>query len=176
MEDIMIHSGEIIRIMACFAGVGKTTLAEQCPEMFIDLVCMPYKYYLTESGEEFIQSEAEASKANFDNIMQEDWPDNYVEAIKKAMCDDKILLIPSVRYVLARLREENIPYYLCYPQRDAKEIYRMRYISRGNSEDFLYIFIDGWDRFMDALEGDTYGCHIILQPHQFLADVVELVQ
>ena len=163
-------------IIAAFAGTGKTALARLYPQKVVDFVAMPYKYYLTENGAQLSQSEAEAGKANFNNVIREDWPYNYVAAIKKSMVDGKILLIPSAYDVLVQLKKENIPYYLCYPQRDAKEIYKTRYINRGNTEDFLYIFIDGWDRFMDVLEGDRYGRHIVMQPHQFLSDVIDVDQ
>ena len=161
-------------IIAAFAGTGKTALARLYPQQVVDFVAMPYKYYLTENSEEINQFEIEACKANFDNVMREDWPENYIMAIKDSMRRNcKILLIPSAWNVLAQLKIESIPYYLCYPQRDAKEIYKKRYLNRGNTEDFLSIFIGGWDRFMDTLESDTYGRHIVMQPHKFLSDVID---
>lgn len=90
------------------------------------------------------------------------------------MKGEKILLIPPVMYVLFLLEMEGIPYTLCYPRREAKESYRQRYIARGNTEDFLSVFIDGWDKFMDFLEWNTYANHIVLDANQFLSDVVEV--
>jgi hypothetical protein len=134
----------------------------------VDFVIMPYKYCLDADDDR-----GEAGKANFDNVMREEWPFNYVEAIKEAMSGDKIILIPSDSLVLGLLRGEGIPYLLCYPRRDAKEVYRQRYIDRGNSEDFLSIFIGRWDVFMDTLENDPCGERIVLEPHEFLSDAVE---
>jgi len=159
-------------IIAAFAGTGKTTLARLYPKRVIDFVSMPYKYYLSEDNEDLSHSEAEASKANFDHVIREDWPFNYVEAIKKVLHDDKVLLIPSAGNVLSLLKKENIPYYLCYPVKEAKEEYKRRFIDRGNTIDFLSAFIDGWDRFIFALENDTYGTHIIMKPHQYLSDMI----
>ena len=158
-------------IIAAFAGVGKTKLATMYPDAFVDFVCMPYKYYLEPDGDS-----SESGKGNLDNIMQEDWPQNYIEAIKSALLTDKTLLIPSDSRVLALLDLERIPYTLCYPQRDAKEAYRQRFIERGNTEDFISIFIDGWDYFFNALEKAGTESRIVLEPHQFLSDVDDMIR
>jgi len=42
-----------------------------------------------------------------------------------------------------------------------------------NREDFLKIFIDRWDGFIDDFERNTYARHIILQPHQDLSDILD---
>jgi len=157
-------------IIAAYAGTGKTTLAALYPEKVIDLVCMPYKYLFGQDNEC-----NEASKANPDNIIQDDWPSNYVHAIKRALDDDdKIILIPTDLLILSLLKSEKLPYTIVYPQRDAKKIYRERFLKRGNTKEFIDIFIGRWDRFLDCLEKDTYGFHIVLQPNQFLGDVVEV--
>jgi hypothetical protein len=160
----MNHSNMII---AAYAGTGKTTLAAMYPDNTEDFVCMPYKYYLAPDD-----NNGEISKGNPNNLMREDWPQNYIKAIKMALCAEKALLIPSDSHVMMLLRLESIPYTLCYPRRDAKETYRRRFIARGNTEDFLSIFIDGWDLFLDNLEKDEAGQRIVLEPHQFLSDVI----
>ena len=157
-------------IVAAFAGTGKSTLASKYPDKIVDFVCMPYKYYLDHDDDA-----GEAGKASLDNVMREDWPWNYIEAIKSALIERKILLIPSDYHVLSLLCLEEMPYTLCYPQRDAKEVYRKRFIDRGNTETFLSVFIDGWDGFEDTLEQDSYGRHIVMKPHQFLSGVIDLI-
>jgi hypothetical protein len=152
-------------IIAAYAGTGKTTMAKLYPQSVVDFVCMPYKYEL-----EWDDRCGEDGKANPDNILREDWPYNYVSAVKLAVNEGKLLLIPSDLFVLALLERENIPYTLCYPQRSAKEVYRRRFIDRGNTEEFIEIFIDGWDQRIAALEQDTCGCHLVLRPDQFLSD------
>ena len=156
-------------IIAAYAGTGKTTFAKLYPEAIIDFVSMPYKYELDDEDKR-----GEAGKANPDNIMRDDWPFNYISAIKQALDSDKILLIPSEFLVLDILKGEKIPYVLCYPQRDAKEIYRKRFLDRGNTEEFIEIFIDRWDEFIEGLERDSYGQHIVLKPDQFLSDVIDV--
>ena len=156
-------------IIAAYAGTGKSHFASLYPELTIDLVCMPYKYILSEDT-----PYDESSKANPENILNYDWPYNYISTIKQNLESDKLLLIPSDFFILGFLREENLRYCLCYPQRNAKEIYQERYIKRGNSAEFINIFIDGWDKFMDCFEKDSYGQHIVLQPNQFLSDVIDM--
>jgi hypothetical protein len=156
-------------IIAAYAGTGKTHFASLYPNSAIYLVCMPYKYVLTEN-----MPCDEASKANTDNILNYNWPLNYFSAIKQNLELGKLLLIPSDLLILELLRKEKLHYCLCYPQRNAKEIYRKRYIKRGNATEFIDIFIGKWDKFMDGFENDAYGQHIVLQPDQFLSDVIEL--
>jgi len=157
------------KIIAAYAGTGKTHLASLYPKLTIDLVSMPYKYMLTNNT-----PYSESSKANPENIPNDDWPFNYILTIKQNLKSGKFLLIPSDFLILRLLREENLHYCLCYPQRNAKEIYRERYLNRGNSSEFIDIFIGGWDIFMDHFEKDSYGQHIILQPEQFLSDVIDM--
>ncbi|GBU27315.1 hypothetical protein R84B8_00845 [Treponema sp. R8-4-B8] len=157
------------KIIAAYAGTGKTHFASLYPELTIDLVSMPYKYMLSQD-----KPYDESSKANPENILNDDWPFNYISAIKHNLESDKLLLIPSDLFILELLREEKLHYCLCYPQRNAKEIYRERYLNRGNTAEFIDIFIGGWDIFMDWFEKDSYGQHIVLKPDQFLSDVFDI--
>ncbi|MDR1194116.1 MAG: hypothetical protein LBK98_08145 [Peptococcaceae bacterium] len=154
-------------IFAAYAGTGKTALAKNCPEEFADFVCMPYKYILPEDGDK-----SEAGKANPDNVLRDGWPGNYVGAIQKEMSRGKHLLIPTDLLALALLRAKNIPYIICYPKREAREEYSRRFVERGNTAEFIDIFIGGWDCFLDAFERDDFGTHLILEPTAFLSDVL----
>ena len=156
-------------IIAAFSGTGKTTLAKQYPNIAVDFVCMPYKY-LPDNND----CKSEACKANPNKIMNWHWPLNYVEAIKDNLNNSKILLIPSDYFVLLLLRKEGLQYTLCYPERSAKEIYQKRFLDRGNTKDFIDIFIGSWDIFLDYLEKDEYGKHIVLKPNQFLSNVINI--
>jgi hypothetical protein len=153
-------------VIAAYAGTGKTTLAKHRPNEFVDFVCMPYKYELPEHG-----GAGEAGKANPDHVLRDDWPYNYADAIQMAAHAGKHLLIPSDLSVLMLLQIKGAPYTICYPQRSAKDEYLRRYRARGNTQAFMDIFIGRWDRFLDALERDLFGRHVVLRPHEYLADV-----
>ena len=153
-------------IVAAYAGTGKTTTAALYPQTVVDFVCMPYKYEL--EGDDA----GEAGKANPNNVMRDDWPLGYIDAIKAARTESRVLLIPTDLFVLGLLQCENIPYWLVYPRREAKNVYHKRFLERGNTEDFIDVFIGRWDSFLSAFERDSYGRHIALEPHQFLSDVL----
>jgi len=156
-------------IIAAFTGAGKTTLSKLYPQTVIDFTCMSYKYYLDEDKEP-----TETCKADPNLDFRFGWEKDYVQAIKQHMSDYRILLIPSDRLVLLLLEKEGIMYTLCYPKREAKEEYHKRFIERGNSNHFIDIFIGRWDYFMDTLESDSYGKHIVLDSDQFLSDVIDV--
>ena len=57
--------------------------------------------------------------------------------------------------------------------RATTKVYRQRFIDRGNTEDFLEVFINGWDYYIDKLETDKAEKRIVLEPYQYLGDVIE---
>ena len=156
-------------IIAAHAGTGKTTLAKIHPDKVVDFTAGSYKYLPNPAFENL---DPEEIKAHPNSCLNWEYPGNYVEAIKQAMGDGRVFVIPSCSMVRRLLRSEGIPYILCYPQRNAKEVYRKRYIDRGNTSDFLDVFIGGWDSFIDRLEEDDYGEHIVLKPHEYLIDAI----
>ncbi|MDR0248240.1 MAG: hypothetical protein LBI44_01035 [Oscillospiraceae bacterium] len=154
-------------IIAAYAGCGKTTFVGMVGENAIDLHCLPYKYYLNEAN-----NRGEAGKADPNNEMRPDWPCNYVSVIKDVMRKYAYVLIPSDFRVLALLADEGISYILIYPHRNCREEYLKRYIDRGNTDNFLSIFYEDWNWFIDRLEADKHGKHIVLLSGQFLSDVI----
>ena len=155
-------------IIAAHAGTGKTRFARTIFDS-VDFVCMPYKYYLPDGI--LSSEEAESSKANLDLELREDWPDNYIKAVINSYNESRYVVIPPIGSVLKALREEEIPYILCYPERDAKDEYERRYKERGNTEEFLDIFIGHWDRFLDVMESDPGKHHIVMKRGEYLADL-----
>jgi hypothetical protein len=157
-------------IIAAHAGTGKTTFAKEHPHIAVDLVCMPYKYILPN---EFDESDSESCKANPDNELNPEYPQNYVDAIKSALNDGekKFILIPPESRILKLLEKDGIPYVLCYPCRERKDEFDLIYSVRGNTDEFMEIFIGGWDNFIDNFESNTYGRHIVLQPYEYLTGI-----
>jgi hypothetical protein len=162
-------------IVAAFAGAGKTYFCNHVGGAN-DFVCMPYKYFMPETddgGPDNAGPEAEKIKADFSLEMNPEYPLNYINAILENMGKYRYLVIPSDGRVLAGLADKNVPYILCYPDGSAKAEYEKRYAQRGNTEDFIDIFIGNWDYFMEALLKDTYGTHIILGKDAYLLDAKE---
>lgn len=163
-------------VIAAFAGVGKTYFGNHV-DGAKDFVCMPYKYgglSLLPQGDSSC-AEGERAKANPNYELNPEYPHNYVRAILENSDKYKYLLIPPDWLVLAELACRDIPYILCYPEAGAKETYRKRYIERGNTSDFLDIFIGGWDSFMEFLRKDRHGIHIVLTETEYLTDAKPLI-
>ena len=158
--------GETIMIIAAYAGCGKTTFAEKTWNS-VDLVCVPYKYLVTDDIEE---KEAEEGKACYGYDLNPTWPGNYISAVLMAYHRYQYVVIPTVLPVLEELRRLRIPYILCYPERSLKEEYRTRYRIRGNSDAFEEVFVGNWDFFLDQFVSDEYGKHIRLRAGEFLLD------
>lgn len=159
-------------IIAAFAGTGKTYFCNHV-EGAKDFVCMPYKYFLPETDSDKV--EHEKVKADFSLEMNSEYPGNYINAILENVEKYKYLVIPSDSRVLAGLEDRHIPYILCFPERKAKEEYQKRYLQRGNTEEFIDVFIGCWDNFMKSLQHDAYGAKSILAEDEYLFDVKEKI-
>jgi hypothetical protein len=158
-------------IIAAYAGVGKTTYAKLHAEDTLDFVCMPYKYEQSDEADK-----GEAGKACSENTMDPEWPFNYVDALEKIKDGHKFILIPSDTAVLYLLKERGMPFLLVTPLRSAKEEYRRRFIERGNSNEFIEIFIEHWDSFMDSLERVCPCVRIALDIDEYLTDFMDNIE
>lgn len=119
--------------------------------------------------------EDEKAKADISLEMNPEYPSNYINAILENMVKYKYLVIPSDSLVLVGLKDKHIPYILCFPESTAKEEYKKRYLQRGNTEEFIDIFIGGWDNFMKSLRHDAYGAKVILNKDEYLLNVKERI-
>ncbi|HHU48667.1 MAG TPA: hypothetical protein GXZ37_02980 [Clostridiales bacterium] len=159
-------------IIAAFAGTGKTYFCNHV-EGAKDFVCMSYKYFLTATYDG--RTENEKIKADYSLELNPEYPANYLNAILRNIEKYKYLVIPSDNRVLAMLKDKHIPYILCFPEINGKEEYKKRYIQRGNREEFIGIFIGGWDNLIKSLQQDTYGTRIVLSKDEYLLDVKERI-
>lgn len=156
-------------VIACYAGVGKSTFAKKFPDETIDLCSMPFSWILPGRSSE---GEFEDVKAALYLLRNPSFPDNYITAILEEEQKHKYVLIPTINTVMERLYEEyKIPYIVCYPQMDLKKEYERRYMARGNTGDFLEIFIGQWEDRIQSLVKDRNGTHIRLRRGKFLTDV-----
>lgn len=161
-------------IIAAFAGTGKTYFCEHVPQA-IDFVCMPWKYTNFYEVAAFLE-EGEQIKANDELELRFGWIEEYYKAIVDTVTKypDQIVVIPTISAVLTKLEEEQIPYTLVMPHRELKEEYRQRYIARGNTEDFLDIFVGDWDCWMEELRMHNANKIIELGSGEYLTDKVKV--
>lgn len=159
-------------IIAAFSGVGKTYFCNQVEDSK-DFVCMPYKYFLPN----ITCSPLEGEKVKADRSLEInlEYPQNYINALLENMNKYKYLVIPSDSRVLKGIEDQSIPYILCYPETNAKEEYRKRYQQRGNTDDFIDVFIGSWNDFMEYLRKDKYGVHVVLNEKEYLLDAKKII-
>ena len=113
---------------------------------------------------------AEISKASPELVMREEWPDNYIKAVINQYHRNRYVIIPPVASVLRALKDAEIPMILFYPEYGAKEEYEKRYLERGNTENFIDIFIGGWDRFHRTLESIDCKHRFVMKKDKYLLD------
>lgn len=143
-------------IIACYAGVGKSTFASMYPEETLDLFSMPYKWILPEKDGK--EGEFENVKAVPYLLLNPAFPESYLRVVLEKEAQYRYVLIPTIPSVLRMLREDcGIPYILCYPQISLRAEYEKRYRQRGNSDSIMDIFIEQWDERISSLMEDTYG-------------------
>lgn len=121
-------------------------------ESAIDFVCMPWKYTNFYEVSATLDEE-EQIKTHDELELRFGWQEEYYKAIIDTVNQypDQIVVIPTISAVLRKLEENNIPYTLVIPDKELKEEYEQRYIERGNTEDFLDIFIGDWDFWMEQI-------------------------
>lgn len=164
------------RIIAGFAGVGKTKFCEMNKDIAIDLIVMPYKYSnYNEFSNETV--EKESIKANKNLEFNPFWHREYIDTLKKIYFDDssniKFIVIPTDLCILRMLDKSDIPYTVVIPDISLKSEYENRYKERGNTENFISIFIGHWDEFMKRIQNKNVKT-IILKTGQYLSDVIDI--
>ena len=160
-------------IVAAYSGTGKTHLYRQFPREIIDLTIFPYKYIVDDKDSNISK---EAIKAAHNYEMKFEWPYNYVDAIEKIIQHNKkkIILVPSCIRVIFALKYREIPFILAYPEEQARDIYKERFLKRGNAEPFIEVFIGGWDNFMNTLKHFRHDNKVILKPEEYLSDIPQV--
>lgn len=113
---------------------------------------------------------ADSDSSTFDKTQ---FPGNYMTHIEETRPSVDVLMVSSHNVVRDALVERNIPFHLVYPSADQKEDYMKRYRERGSPQPFLDLMDKNWDTFIAECTAQT-GCeHVVLQPGQFLGDVIQ---
>lgn len=153
-------------IVSAFAGVGKTTLAKKYKGDVIDLESGDFKW-LNNDGTEASKGSRRGQNPNY--------PVNYLEAIKKANSQYKVVLISQHEIIRKCLDAVKLDYIIVYPNKNIKEEFIQRYKDRGNNEKFIQLISQEWNNWIDALDKDTTHKKIVLNAGQYLSDfAVEL--
>ena len=154
-------------IVSAFAGVGKTTLAKKYNGEVIDLESGNFKWI--ENGN------TEATKGNGSRTQNPRFPINYLEAIKKANTEYKVVLISQHEVIRKCLDAVKLDYIIAYPDISMKEEYIERYKNRGNNERFISLISTSWEKWISDLDKIQGHNKIILQKGEYLENYIEVL-
>ena len=150
----------ITKVISAFPGTGKSYFAasfESSAEVF-DL----------DTGN-FTQGYGADGK-----VIDPDFPNNYLLAIKEQIGKTKTLLVGCQPEVIAALRKEEIPFTIVYPERGLKGEYIDRFKLRHSPQSFIELISNNWDLFLDFLEKQEDCERIILRSEQYVGDAVSV--
>lgn len=151
-------------IIAGFGGVGKTQLAKKYKNV-IDLESIYWKWEYKEKMEKNIEYYKHYDK----RTKNPNFPQNYIEAIKENQEKYKIVLIAYSDEICKSMEENKIEFYLCYPEKGAKDIYIERFKIRGNNEEFIKRNNELFEEAIEIAE-KRKGHKIILSGNETIED------
>lgn len=150
------------RVVYAFPGTGKTTL------------CNINKNCIELASEDFhwqIFEKSESDKGTY-NVLNKDWPINYLSAIIKASNEYDYVFITHSGSVLCQ--QNGISYDIVYPSLSCKEEYIDRMRSRGNNEAFIENMQSNFGYYIESCKNDSFAIEKIeLSKGQFLSDAIE---
>jgi guanylate kinase len=154
-------------IISGFAGIGKTTLAQEQPNKFVDLESSNFKWVIPQEQLEMSVEE----RKGLPKEQSPEWPENYISEMTKLSDEGKTVFISMDPQVRSILQERGIEFKLAYPSKDSKETYVQRLKQRGNNDKFVELIEVNFEKWIDDLEIQSQE-KIRLNDNEFLSDKV----
>jgi hypothetical protein len=110
--------------------------------------------------------------SQYNKVRNPQFPNNYIKHIKENLGKSEIIFISSHKEVRDKLVEENLDFYLVYPERGNKQEYIDRYIQRGSPQSFIDLLEKEWDNWITELEEQENCTHIQLKPNEYITDIL----
>ena len=130
-------------IVSGFAGIGKTTLAKQFPNLFRDLESSDFHWIIDESGEKVVNPK---------------WPANYIEAIKNLSNSGmyQAVFVSSHELVRKEMAKAKIRYTNIYPvdTPEMKRVLMERYNRRKSPEEFITNMDEHFSDYIKSMAED----------------------
>lgn len=109
----------------------------------------------------------------FKKLPGSNWEEVYVECARGLNEIYDYVFITTYGEPLQIMNKRGIKYYLVYPERELKEEYKQRVISRGSDKEFTEGFFSRWDSHINDCERNCCSNKIILKSGEYLSDVLE---
>lgn len=118
------------------------------------------KTYVYENFKDKVILDSDSSKFSWvfvgdQKVRNPDFPQNYINHIKKNIGKSDYILVSTHENVRRALEEAGIDFYLVYPERQLKEEWIGRCFLRGSGEKFCQLIADNWDTWIDQLDEDS---------------------
>ena len=120
-------------LIAGFGAIGKTTVSKKYDNV-IDLESSSFKYIIDDELKKLNPEERKGLKSR---KLNKEFPDNYYNEIMKDLEIYDIVFISMHNEIINLLEENNINYYVVYPEENMIEEILERCKNRGNKDDFL---------------------------------------
>lgn len=152
-------------VIVGFGGVGKTELAKKYKNV-VDLESILWKW----NYDVDIRNNIEKYKSYANRTKNENFPENYIQEIKKNLLKYDIVLTAYSKIICDALTENKIKYILCYPELQSKNIYVERYRKRGNNNLFIKNFEEGFEKEIETNVNKINMQKIVLKGDETLED------
>ena len=149
------------KIIAAFAGCGKSMFAKEAMlhgKKVLDLDNSLYSHFVAKDG---------------NRVPNPFFIENYENAIKRSLDSYDYILIGTHKEVRDMLKKNNIPYTLVYPNIHLKSEYLIRYLYRGDTNNFIIGIVVNWDNFIVQMMNETFPDKIELKSEEYLSDVLD---
>lgn len=155
------------KIIAAYPACGKTYFKENSTDFFND--------------EEMVILDSDSSLFSWiykngekTDKRNPDFPQNYINHIKDNIGKADIIFLSSHEIVRKALGKNNIKFTLVVPKKNCLNEWMIRYINRGNDDDFINVQIDNWDKWLNEIDEEkgTYSKLIKLEQRQYISDVI----
>ena len=127
------------KIISAFPGTGKSVYFQKNPQKTLDSDSSNWSW----------------AYEGTNRVRHPDFPSNYISHIKENMGKYDIILVSSHAEVREAMLDNNIFFYLVYPDPTRKEEFLERYRNRGNPEGFIQLVSDNWDDWMKEVENHS---------------------
>ena len=128
------------------------------------MICLSKSYYHNLHKETTLDSDS----SNFSWIVSDgvkirnpEFPTNYINHIKENIGKYEFIFVSSHKEVRDALLDNNIFFYLIYPNMYDKDKFIQRYKERGSPESFIELVLKNWDSWIRECEFCNVGCENI---------------